>query len=55
LAILIKTLLHLAGVELELECDQLVEGIWIWKVVPEELDEELVTLELALERVEDHV
>ena len=41
--------------ELELEGDQLVEGVRVRRVVSEEGDEELVTIELTFERVEDHV
>ena len=32
-----------------------MEGVRIWEVIPEQLDEELVTIELALEGIEDDV
>jgi hypothetical protein len=39
------------GVKLELEGDQLVEGARVRRVVPQQRHEELVTIQLALERV----
>jgi hypothetical protein len=42
-------------VELELEGDQLIQRVRVRRVVPQQVDEELVLVQLTLERVEDHV
>ncbi len=41
--------------ELELEGDQLIQRVRVRRVVPQQVDEELVLVQLTLERVEDHV
>ena len=41
--------------ELELEGDQLIQRVRVRRVVPQQGDEELVLVQLTLERVEDHV
>ena len=41
--------------ELELEGDQLIQRVRVRRVVPQQVDEELVLVQLTLKRVEDHV
>ena len=46
---------HLFLVELELEAQEFVQGLLVWGVVPEEINEKVVLVQLALEALQDNV